>query len=203
MRLNPDEMRDFAAWLHRCGAEILEPARANELFRVGVGTDTVLSVHGLESGDQLWPKALIELYTMFMAKNLFPKLAGTAMLRVPSALRQSRIRTLALRDGWVCWYCQCQLRPSWHRDAEGAAATLEEICPRQVGGPPHLHNQVLACPPCNNTVANLPVVDKVKFRERMHQARSQASPSRDVVAELMTERAGENEPTGTLAETQN
>lgn len=56
--------------------------------------------------------------------------------------RTNRIRTVAARDGYRCWYC---LRPF----TDTAEVTFDHEVPLSLGGTDALANLRLACGPCN------------------------------------------------------
>ncbi len=162
--------------MQTCGAEILDPG-PGEIVRATVKGVTLIATRN--GSLQIWPQPLQQLYAFFLDKGLHPKLAAAPVSEAPpeTEARRSRVRTLARRDGWHCWYCNHELRPGWHKVPRRArVATVEEICPRQIGGPRHIGNQVLSCGPCNEAAANLPVVLKVMMRERL---RSESKPAPD------------------------
>jgi len=127
-------------------------------------------------GVQSWPWPLPWLYQRYL------KGWGTPLAKAVKKMggnRGARLRFIGERDGWVCWYCAIPLREygAFQADDGKRNATLEEVCPRQIGGPKHVDNQVIACGPCNGAVANLSVADKVRFRERKQTEGSQPGTS--------------------------
>lgn len=64
-----------------------------------------------------------------------------------SWIRPERRRAIYLRDKWVCAYCQEDTRKL-------GGPTLDHVDPR---GGDHEANLVVACRPCNNRKADLPV----------------------------------------------
>lgn len=63
----------------------------------------------------------------------------------------SRKRSLAIRDGEVCHWCDAPLDITIvdPRHPSPPRATLDHVIPRSLGGPSSLNNLVLACEPCN------------------------------------------------------
>jgi hypothetical protein len=171
MRLTPEQRAAFGRWLLNCGAEVLPPVGEWEIFRV-IANGTTYSAYARKSGFQSWPIPLQLLYTQHREGAKVPKLGSP--VKPMSSNRRGRIVQIAARDGWRCWYCQQQLQPLGYAEIPGAqAATLEEVCPRQIGGPTHIGNQVVACQPCNTQAANLSVAEKVRMRDRKRAGRKQ------------------------------
>lgn len=163
--------------MQACGAEILDP-EPGEIVRVIVKGITLIAHKN--GSMQVWPQPLQQLYSYFLDKGLWPRLAEAPVEPAPleTEARRARVRTLARRDGWACWYCGHALRPGWHKVPRlSRVATIEEICPRQIGGPRHIGNQVLSCKSCNEAASNLPVVAKVLLRESL-RLKSEPAPDR-------------------------
>lgn len=165
MRLTAKHIVPFARWLTQCGAEVLPPVGQWEIFRVVVN-GTTLSAYARKTGYQTWPQPLQTLYTQFRSGQTQQLGTVSGPKRAMGGNRRSRIVKIAERDGWRCFYCSTPLQPLGFAPVEGTRdATLEEVCPRQIGGPTHIGNQVIACGPCNGKAANLAVADKIKMRD--------------------------------------
>ena len=77
----------------------------------------------------------------------------------------SKVEQLRLRDGGRCWLCDDPL--DFKAKANSAnAPTLEHLLCQSEDGPGTLHNLVLCHPRCNRILANRPVAEKVKLRDR-------------------------------------
>jgi hypothetical protein len=166
MTIGSDDIKRFQAWLEKCGAEVLAPTTEFELMRVRTVEGTMV-VHTNKRGAQKWPARLVDLWRQFQAGRMTPKLSPSPATPL-SGNRKGRLVTLINRDGNKCWYCNREtLEPgSPAAVAEPSReATVEEICPRQHGGPNHVANQVVACGACNRQAGNLPVAAKVRLRE--------------------------------------
>lgn len=153
MRLDDAAISVFSKWLVSCGAEILRPTSEWEVLRVRAKGETIVAYRNA-AGRQTWPKALSELYKLRSCGHQ-PQLGNPVKLLRGN--RRGRVHELGERSGWTCWYCETELTED--------SATVEEICPRQIGGPVHVGNQCLACAGCNRMASNLSVVDKVAFRD--------------------------------------
>lgn len=164
MHLEDRDILKFADWLQSCGAEILAPTSEWEILRVKA-RDRTLIAYKNRRGDQSWPQPLITFWKT-RNKGGHPKLgAPKKQLR---GNRRARVMELAKRDGWNCWYCGTELSPPDRpADDGGTPATIEEICPRQIGGPAHIGNQTLTCRKCNQMAGNMSVVEKVALRDEL------------------------------------
>ena len=166
----PEDLSAFAAWLAACGAEVLAPER-REILRVRT-KGGIFTIKRGEGGGQVWPSKLIALFDMFVRKRETPRLSPVTGSKIGPRGRRNRLKTLIVRDGASCWYCGLE---TFVLDTDAAkadparAATVEEVCPRQIGGPNHLHNQVVACSKCNSIAGSLNVVEKVRLRERLQE----------------------------------
>lgn len=164
MYLAEKEITKFADWLRNCGAEVIAPTNEWELLRIVAKNQTLVAYRN-SRGEQTWPKALVTFWEQ-KKKGIAPQLGNPQNhLR---GNRLARIKKLADRDDWQCWFCGRPLCPPDRPPKEGeTAATIEELCPRQVGGPTHIKNQTLACRDCNVLAGNLSVVEKVALREKL------------------------------------
>lgn len=70
-------------------------------------------------------------------------------------------RQLIDRDGMYCFYCG--------EEFEAPKLTKEHVLSIVQGGPDRIENLVLACSPCNKEADHLPVIDKVKLRDKKRQ----------------------------------
>lgn len=77
----------------------------------------------------------------------------------------SKVDRLRARDGDLCWLCGKHLdfkaKPN-----SSKAWSVEHLIPSSRGGPSTLENLVLCHPPCNRTLKDRPLKDKIKLRER-------------------------------------
>lgn len=65
------------------------------------------------------------------------------------------------RDGACCFFCG-----KADFSASGGKPTLEHLLSISDGGNNHMANLVLACRPCNTEAGSLPIIEKVRLRER-------------------------------------
>jgi len=76
-----------------------------------------------------------------------------------------KVDLLRARDGDHCWLCarhiDFQAKPN-----SANAWSVEHLLPTSLGGPDTPANTVLCHPRCNRILANRPLQDKIKLRER-------------------------------------
>jgi len=94
--------------------------------------------------------------------------------------RTTVLFTLALKYGWVCWYCNLPLRPSPNRPlaeschhaqwiVKDPVVHIDHIIPVCAGGTDDIENLALACEFCNRAKLNL---DAATFLEWLDRIRS-------------------------------
>jgi hypothetical protein len=86
----------------------------------------------------------------------------------------SNLDRLRARDGCGCWLCGEPLDFSAVPNS-ARAPTLEHLIAKSRGGPQTLENIVLCHACCNRQLADRPLVDKIKMRERRRKKRWIAS----------------------------
>lgn len=153
MRLETGDIEKFSRWLASCGAEVIAKTSEWEILRIKAKGETLVA-YTSSAGKQSWPPGLANLYKL-RSRGHQPQLGNP--IKQLRGNRKARIHELAGRDGWSCWYCAAGV--------DEDTATVEEICPRQIGGPVHVGNQCLACSDCNRAAGNMTVVQKVALRE--------------------------------------
>lgn len=164
MHLRAQEIEQFAGWLKSCGAEVLATTNEWELLRVNAKSQTLVAYKN-KKGDQSWPAPLVTYWNKRKSGDYLKLGTPTQQIR---GNRLARVRELAKRDGWRCWYCDTELSPpDLPADNGETSVTIEEICPRQIGGPTHIGNQALACRKCNQMAGSMSVVEKVALREEI------------------------------------
>lgn len=148
----PVKEKDFCTWLSQQGAEVLAPTNPYEIarFRARGGVHVVyegrrgLSANGFA----------LECWDTF-------KRGGRLWMGITKKPRnQLTYRKAALmeRDGENCFYCGLALLVD--------TATIEHLVSRDKGGPDHMDNLVLVHEPCNRLADNLPLIEKLKIRDR-------------------------------------
>jgi hypothetical protein len=147
----------FKKWVEARGGEILTPTNEWEVLRFTARGETSI-VYRNKHGTLTYCGMAEELVIAFQNGET-PDLATVERVgRIKRSKRTARVKALIERDGFECWFCGEEL--SDH------TVTVEELVARASGGPIHIHNQVLACQPCNTKVSNLPVALKVIYRDK-------------------------------------
>jgi 5-methylcytosine-specific restriction endonuclease McrA len=83
----------------------------------------------------------------------------------PPATTKTLVEVLRKRDGGRCWLCD---RPIDFKSEPNSARapSLEHLIPQSREGPDTPDNLVLCHPPCNRELGDLPLVEKIKMREK-------------------------------------
>jgi hypothetical protein len=153
------DQKKFTTWLSQQGAEVLAPTNPYEIarFRARGGVHVVYSGRRGISANGFAEECL----TVF-------RQGGRLWMGVTKKPRnQLTYRKAALmeRDGDKCFYCLMSLNVE--------TATIEHLVSRDKSGPDHMDNLVLVHEPCNRLADNLPLIEKIKIRERRITADNQ------------------------------
>ncbi|MDP5211148.1 HNH endonuclease [Microbulbifer sp. 2205BS26-8] len=144
----------FIKWLSNQGAEILPSTNEHEALRFrcfkGVG---VIHRNGKGNFSVAGPVAT-EALNAHLSCEKWEELTKPTQ-RTYGSKRKKR---LFRRDGDECFYCGLAL---------GDDITEEHLVALSQGGPDRLENLVLAHESCNREAGSLPVITKVRLREKM------------------------------------
>lgn len=144
----------FGRWVVANGGDIRTPTNEYEVLRFN-------SVNGIAL---VWTNNRNELIVSGTALPFWEAHQNKVHLPVSRKVKRRVLRTkeiitaLAARDGWNCFFCDEVLTVE--------TATIEHLCSVAIGGPNHMHNFCLLCLPCNSKAGSLPVVQKIKMRDR-------------------------------------
>ena len=152
----------FEAFLRGVGAEVQVPTSEYELLRFTANGQTSIVYRRRHNG-LTWTGESEQAWRAFCGTK--PWRAGKKPGRSKSA---RRILALLRRDGHECFFCGDAI-------PEGQE-TEEHLVPLGQGGPTRLANLALAHGSCNAKAGHLPVVAKVRLRDRMRAARTKVSP---------------------------
>ncbi|MDP5211188.1 HNH endonuclease [Microbulbifer sp. 2205BS26-8] len=153
-RLSEKRIIKFIKWLTSQGAEMLPTSDKREAvrFRCSQGIGVIhRNSKGLYSVSG--PVATEAVIAYFSGEKWARKAKPTVRSYV-----NKRKKELLKRDGNECFYCGRSL---------GEDVTEEHLVALNQGGPDRLENLVLAHRACNNDAGNLPVIEKVRLREKM------------------------------------
>lgn len=146
----------FKTFLRKSGAIILEPTNPYELvrFKTKNGVSVVYTgKRGLSfTGESR------EAYDTMMSKN--------AWNIIPDGLKEKKktLSELIERDGPNCFYCG--------EETDDESRSIEHLLSVDHGGNNHLSNLVVSCRQCNVAVGNMPIIEKVKYREAIMKEQS-------------------------------
>lgn len=147
------DKKNFHLWLRQNGAEVLAPTNPFEFarFRARGG------VHVIYEGRR-------GISSQGFARECFDAwFAGERLSMGITTKPRDRLShlkaALSERDGMECFYCGLIMTPE--------AMTIEHLVSRDKGGPDHADNLALAHEACNKEADNLPLVEKIKMREKL------------------------------------
>lgn len=143
---------DFHAWLRKNGAEVLAPTNVYEFARFIARGQTCVVYEGRRGiSANGFAGECFEAWQNKQSINMgFNKKGGSHAAR--------RKHALFNRDGASCFFCR--------KTMEFEEATIEHLVARVRGGPDHDDNLALAHEACNAKAANLPLMEKIKLREK-------------------------------------
>jgi hypothetical protein len=147
----------FIEWLRTNGAEILPTTNSYELARF-MAHGRVNIVYEGRRGIRCvgFAQECLEAWQEGRAMNMgFTQKPRNSLQRKQLALLQ--------RDGSLCFYCGMVMSGTPGTQMQ---MTVEHLVGRAKGGPDHEDNLVLSHEVCNKKVANLPLIEKLKERER-------------------------------------
>lgn len=157
-------LKKFEKFIHDRGGEILAPTSEWELVRFKTASSTGIIYRKANGAVTFFggSKLAWECYLndrSWTAGNKRKRSRGRQAIVIDSLIR---------RDGKACFYCGY--------DCDEETASVEHFVPLNAGGTDHMANKVLAHKSCNGQAGHLPVIEKVKLRERMRTERRKPPP---------------------------
>lgn len=152
--LTAARVQNFSKWLSHEGAEILPLTNEYEVLRFRCRLGTGVIYQNSRGSHSVSGPLVNDALEAFSAGR---KWAGKAKPKKRFG-GSKRKRQLLDRDGDECFYCGGSLESD---------VTEEHLVAVNQGGPDRLENLVLAHFECNQEAGNLPVIEKVRLRERM------------------------------------
>lgn len=139
----------FKTFLKNSGAEILEPTNPYEVVRFRTKHGVSVMYEG-KKGYSFTGEAK-EAYEAMKKKNVWSS--------TPQGHRKrKKVTALILeRDGVDCFYCG--------KETDDQTRSLEHILSVADGGNNDPANLAIACKSCNLAVGNMPIIEKIKYRE--------------------------------------
>lgn len=154
--VNKSEVKNFETWLSSLGAEVLAPTNPFELVRFRAHS-AVHIVYTKANGNITAQGFAKEAITAFKHKK--PIDMGLVKANRNNASKQRA--ALFKRDGRECFYCGI--------DMPDDDMTNEHLINISAGGNNRIENMALAHKACNQRAANLPLLAKIKLREKMRK----------------------------------
>lgn len=145
----------FRRWLHSRGAEILEPTNPFELLRFKCKHGTGVVYSSKKKGISVSCAMVTQAYEAYLHAKPWDGRPSRGLAKNTSAAKKQLVK----RDGCECFYCGNEFGVE--------ELTQEHLLSSVHGGTNRVENKVLACRHCNELAGNLPVIEKVKLREKM------------------------------------
>lgn len=165
--ISANKVKKFANWLRSAGLEEHPTTNPHEVFRFKYHRGALVLYQGAKGFSPNCP----DLETAFDAYTSGQPYPWREKVERRITGKGIKAR-LALRDGHRCFYCGL---PFTVEDD----ATEEHLLSLIHGGNNRLENKALAHRRCNELAGRLPIVEKVKLRERLHQQNRQAIDNQD------------------------
>jgi len=139
----------FKSFLKSSGAEILEPTNPYEVVRFRT-KNGVSVVYTGKRGYSFTGEAKEALDAM-EKKNVWTIIS--------SGLKEKRekLKLLIERDGLECFFCT--------KETTEDSRTIEHLLSVSSGGNNNMANLVLACKDCNIAVGDMPIIDKIRYKD--------------------------------------
>ena len=160
-RYSPDDekkirrhLKTFERFLFDRGGEVLAPASEWELVRFETSNGLGI-IYRKNNGQVTFYGAARLAWSCYLTGSRWT--AGNKRKRARGKQRIV-IDSLAKRDGHNCFYCGCKCIDE--------NSSVEHLVPLNSGGTDHMSNKVLACVSCNREAGHMPVIEKIKLRER-------------------------------------
>ncbi|MFS1522731.1 HNH endonuclease [Microbulbifer sp. 2304DJ12-6] len=155
-RLSEKRIISFMKWLANHGAEMLPITNEYEVIRFRCSQGVGVIYRNSKGKFSVSGPLVIEALTAFFSSG---KWAGKGK-PTKGFCGNKRKQQLLKRDGDECFYCG---RP-FELDKD---ITVEHLVSLSQRGPNRIENLVLAHKSCNQKADNLPVIEKVRLREKM------------------------------------
>lgn len=158
--LTDEKAAKFKNWLASQGAEIQPVTNEYEVLRFRCRLGTGVLYQSSKGRFSVNTAFVLEAYQCFKDGK---KWAGKG--KPGKRINGSRSkRALVDRDGRECFFCGNEM--------ENNEMTEEHLLSIVHGGSNRLENKVLCCKSCNELAGHLPVIEKVKLREKMRSEKN-------------------------------
>lgn len=155
MNLSQKQINNFKYWLSERGAELLPPTNSYEVvrFRCNHGTGVVYTG---KKGNKFSDPFVSDAFSCYSNSKKWD-----GKFKTVRRVSGKHKRELLIRDGDECFYCG-EVMPE-------DDITKEHLFSIAQGGRDHINNCVLAHKLCNDKAGHLPIIEKVKMREKMRE----------------------------------
>lgn len=160
------QLKDFEAFLMKCGALVLPTTNEWEVIRFrcdkGVGI-----IYENKRGTKTFCGPAEEAWGAFRQGR-----GWSCINKKRRTQRMIVMDELLRRDGPTCFFCG----EAFAEDFPEKSPTLEHLLAIACGGNNNINNLVLAHQLCNSRAADMSLIDKIKFRESL---REPAAPAKE------------------------
>lgn len=143
----------FKLFLVASGAELLEPTNCYEVVRFRTKNGVSVVYEGKRGYS----------FTGESAEALKAMEKKNAWTIIPNGLKEKKksLKSLIERDGIMCFFCGV--------DTIDENITIEHLLSTSNGGNNNMANLVIACKDCNSAVGEMPIVDKINYRDTVRK----------------------------------
>ncbi|MFD1216381.1 HNH endonuclease [Microbulbifer celer] len=153
-KLSEKRVIAFMKWLSAQGAEMLPTTNEYEVLRFKCQLGTGVIYKNSRGKHSVSGPLVTEALTAYFAGESW---RGKAQPTKRGKIGRRKERLLK-RDGDECFFCGEKL---------GEDMTVEHLMPVNQKGPDRIENMVLAHQKCNSLAGSMPLIEKVKLREKM------------------------------------
>ena len=145
----------FKTFLKKSGAEILEPTNPYEVVRFKTKNGVSVVYKGKRGYS----------YTGEASEALEAMSKKSIWAILPRGMKEKRekLRLLIERDGHECFFCG--------KETTDETRTIEHLLAITHGGNNSLANLVISCQHCNVAVGEMPIIDKIRYRDTVNSKR--------------------------------
>lgn len=144
----------FKLFLVASGATLLEPTNPYEVVRFRTKNGVSVVYEGKRGYSFTGESA--EAFEMMEKKN--------AWTIIPNGLKEKKraLKSLIERDGVGCFFCTT--------DTTDENISIEHLLSTSNGGNNNMANLVIACKGCNSAVGDMPIIEKMNYRDTVRKA---------------------------------
>lgn len=154
--MKPDFADKMKTWLMSIGSDVLASTNPYELvrFKAKGGTHVIYQ----RANGRITAKGVAaEALDAFNNNKPF----DVGLIKTKSMANFKQKSALVARDGMDCFYCGLRM--------DSDDITAEHLIARNKGGQNKLENMALAHQKCNQLAGHIPLIEKIKLRERLRK----------------------------------